>query len=99
MKMTTGSASSGRMIAVYQRPCSAMMSALRALAHLDLGFDRLGGEIGRGAVLRILRGQPGLVGVDEAVDDRRGHRRPFASHRDIARRGTIADLPDSPVVH
>jgi hypothetical protein len=27
MKMTTGSASSGRMIAVYQRPCSAMISA------------------------------------------------------------------------
>jgi hypothetical protein len=31
MKMTTGSASSGRMIAVYQRPCSA---TIRAAAHL-----------------------------------------------------------------
>jgi hypothetical protein len=31
MKTTTGSASSGRMIAVYQRPCSAMISAQKEL--------------------------------------------------------------------
>jgi hypothetical protein len=29
--MTTGAASSGRMIAVYQRPCSARMTALALL--------------------------------------------------------------------
>jgi hypothetical protein len=43
--MITGAASKGRTIAVYQRPCSAMMSR-GFLAGLDLGLDLFHREIG-----------------------------------------------------
>ena len=42
---------------------------LRALAGLDLGGDRLGGEVGRLRALGIRRLELGFVGVDQAVDD------------------------------
>jgi hypothetical protein len=41
----TGSASSGRMTAVYQRPCSAMISA-SALLRASISAAMAGGEIG-----------------------------------------------------
>ena len=36
---------------------------------LDLGRDRLGGEIGRGAVLRVIGGKLCLISLDEAADE------------------------------
>jgi hypothetical protein len=45
MKIMTGSASSGRMTAVYQRPCSAMISA-SALLRASISAAMAGGEIG-----------------------------------------------------
>ena len=42
----------------------------RLLARLDLGLDFFGGEIGRDPILRVGGGEPGLVGIDQAVDER-----------------------------
>src|SRR3954453_23631417 len=69
--MKTGSASSGRMTAVYQRPCSAMISE-SALLRASISGDGLGGEVRRHLAFGIRRREPCLVGLDDAVDDRRG---------------------------
>src|SRR5262245_55722278 len=67
--MTSGNASKGRMIAVYQRPCSAI-NGRRFLACCDLGLDLLGGEIGGDPVLDVRGIEFRLVRIDETGDDR-----------------------------
>src|SRR6516225_3866021 len=71
--MTTGAASSGRMMAVYQRPCSARMTAL-ALLRASISARSAARATSTACALRIGGGELGLVGVEEAVDDRRGEK-------------------------
>src|SRR5262245_11937868 len=71
--MTTGAARSGRMIAV---PAALLGEddGVGALARLDLGEERGARDLDRLRALRIGGGELGLVGVEEAVDDRRGEK-------------------------
>src|SRR5215472_18163983 len=71
--MMTGAASSGRMIAVYQRPCSARMTAL-ALLRASISAKSAARDLDRLRALRIGGGELGLIRVEEAVDDRRGEK-------------------------
>src|SRR5215831_1604458 len=71
--MMTGAASSGRMIGV---PAALLGEddGVGALARVDLGQERGARDLGRLRALRIGGGELGLVGVEEAVDDRRGEK-------------------------
>src|SRR5215475_701655 len=72
--MMTGAASSGRMIAVYQRPCSARMTALALLRASISAKTAARATSTACAPCALAAGELGLIRVEEAVDDRRGEK-------------------------